>query len=70
MLIMVEVNEIYQVQNLDAWHGSNSTGGGLGMPRRRKKKDESENKPAPVNEENSKGVSEDDSGRVHIDLTA
>jgi len=67
---MVEVNEIYQVQNLDAWHGSYSTGGGPGMPRRRKKKDDSDKKLPPVNEENSKGVSEDESGRVHIDLTA
>ncbi|GMV65292.1 MAG: hypothetical protein KJ050_15075 [Candidatus Omnitrophica bacterium] len=63
----MEVGGIFHINSLDAWQGSFSTGGGY-RPRPQKKKEENpsdQKQPEPP-----EGVTRDDSGVVHVDLTA
>jgi hypothetical protein len=61
-----EVNSIFHVHHLDAWQGSYSTGPGhTPLPPKKKepKKDEHE-------EPQGEGITQDDSGVVHVDVVA
>lgn len=63
----MEVGGIFHINNLDAWQGSFSTGGGYRPRPQKKKEDSSQSNPA---QEPPEGVTQDDSGVVHVDLTA
>ncbi|MCA9411257.1 MAG: hypothetical protein KC931_20955 [Candidatus Omnitrophica bacterium] len=65
----MDVNTVYQVSHLDAWEGSLGTGAGyLNVPR--KKKEEDEEKENSRRRRKEKGITQDDSGIVHVDLIA
>ena len=64
---MVEINEVFHVNTLEAWQGSFGTGTGyMATPRRKKEEPEK----APDSKPVSEGVTKDDSGVVHVDLIA
>lgn len=64
---MVEINNLFQVNTLEAWQGSYGTGTGyMAIPRRKKEEEEESPKPKRTDE----GVTKDDSGVVHVDLIA
>ena len=65
---MVEINNIFQVNTLEAWQGSYGTGTGY-MATPRHKKEEGEEKTSDSKRPN-KGVTKDDTGVVHVDLIA
>ncbi len=62
----MEVGGIFHINNLDSWQGGYSTGPGL-QNRRPKKKEPEEN---PPTEETPEGVTQDESGVVHVDMNA
>ena len=64
----MDVNTVYQVSHLDAWEGSMGTGAGyLNTPRKKKEEDEEKNS---QDRKGPKGITQDDSGVVHVDLMA
>lgn len=65
---MVEINNVFQVNTLEAWQGSYGTGTGY-MATPRHKKEPEEEKPSD-SKRPPEGVTKDDSGVVHVDLIA
>ena len=64
----MEVNEIFHIGPLDPWQGSKGQESGL-PPRKRKKEREKKEEEADDGAEQG-GLTRDDEGVVHIDLTA
>lgn len=63
----MDVNTVYQVSHLDAWQGSMGTGAGyLELPRRKKNSEDENEDPKKA----GKGITQDSSGIVHVDLIA
>jgi hypothetical protein len=61
----MEVGGIFHIPNLDQWQGSFGTGPGpMPLPPKKKEPEEEEEKKPPA------GVTQDDSGVVHVDLIA
>lgn len=63
----MEVGGIFHINHLDAWQGGFSTGGGPMYRQPRKKEPEEEQ---PPTEETPGGVTQDESGVVHVDMNA